>query len=158
MASCGNIQDYVRVFRQQIAVLGDTKSREDYIFQFVRGLPRFLRTGCKMHFAEKPEAEVDEYFGFVGKFAPDEVSAGVAAETKQAQNKKRGRNGPGNAGPSGGGNRAVRQRLSDEEYARRKANNECFTCGKTGHRQNECHSNKNGNGNANKRYKRKGNR
>jgi hypothetical protein len=148
VAKCGGLQEYLHRFRRATAILGDTRTTQDLVFYFLKGLPKFLVTACKIHFTGRVGCSVDEYMAFTAKFNPTEVSVGVAAE---ANSKKRAREGE--AGPEGpnkkashGGSKDKKlsqlTHVSQEEIKKRRLENRCFYCGKPGHRIEKCKARK----------------
>jgi hypothetical protein len=89
VASAGGVQEYIHKFRKHMTVLGDTRSAQDYVHRFVKGLPRFLVTGVRIHFADRPMAKVDELMAFVSKFNRDEVKTGMVTGAGNQANKVR---------------------------------------------------------------------
>jgi hypothetical protein len=116
------------------------------VFYFLRGLPKFLVTACKIHFTGRVGASVDEYMAFVSKFNPTEVSVSVAAEAQRGNSKKRAREGEGDPagskkaadGGTDGKKLAHLTHVSQEEIKRRRLEKLCFYCGKAGHGIEKC--------------------
>ena len=135
VASCGTIQKYFNHFRKEMAVLGNDRSPHDYVYRFLKGLPRSLQTSCKILFGNQPEAPVDDYMAFAAKFGKSDVDTAVRSDKIVATGKRR-RAPDGDDGR--GGTQAKLQPLTDEERARCIAEGRCFRCRKVGHHSDAC--------------------
>jgi hypothetical protein len=50
VAKCGGLQEYLHRFRRATTILGNTRTTQALVFYFLKGLPKFLVTACKIHF------------------------------------------------------------------------------------------------------------